>query len=212
MPRLSLILLPLVALMWVAAATFAAKPVSAERERVPVFLIGEDTGLSPFVIRRDSKEFKEVVFPPVAQAMAKEGLQAIGEEPFRAKFNVDGVPGECCDRWIARQFLYHANQVSVDDEGNTAPYMVTLSVWIRGCRDEEYLLCVAIYTTVYDTGSRERLFGAESKIRIPFTADCRRDCALALWPPQAEATLYPLGMKIARFISKHRLAGGIRTP
>ena len=32
----------------------------------------------------------DVVFPLVAQAMARKGLRAIGEEPFRARFSVDG--------------------------------------------------------------------------------------------------------------------------
>ena len=47
------------ALMVFAAAfsLFDPGPASARQDEVPVFVIGSDGGLSPFVLRRDSKEF-----------------------------------------------------------------------------------------------------------------------------------------------------------
>ena len=108
----------------VMIAILAAGPVSAGQEHVPVFLNGQDGGLSPFVIWRDSEEFKEVAFPPIARAMARKGVRAIREEPFRARFPVDSVPGERLGRWDAYDFLYYVGQVPVDDAGNTAPYVV----------------------------------------------------------------------------------------
>ena len=76
-----------------------------------MFVIGIDDGLSPAVIRRDSKEFKEKIFPPLAKALARGGFRAVGEESFRARFDVDGVPGERLSRWMSLDFLHHAPQV-----------------------------------------------------------------------------------------------------
>lgn len=143
--------------------------------------------------------------------MARKGLHAIGEAPFRAKFNVDDVPGDCCKRWYAEDFLHFAREVSVDDAGNTAPYMVTLNIWRRVCRDEANAVCVDIGSDVYDTGSRERLFGPGSAVSIPIPPGCGRDCIRCLWPAQAKAILHPLGVKIATFISQRRLESSTRT-
>ncbi len=206
-------LLTLAALMPVAVmiATLAVDPVSAGQEEVPVFLIGADGGLSPFVIWRDSEEFKEVVFPPVAQALARKGFRAIGEESFRTKFNVDGVPGERLTRWYSEDFLHYAGQVSVDAAGNTAPYMVTLNIWRRVCRDDATAICIEVSGDVYETASRERLFSAGSAVSIPMPPGCRRDCKRNLWPARAEDILHPLGARIATFISQHRLKSTTRT-
>ena len=78
---------------------FGPGPAFAEQDEVPVFVIGRDGGLSPFVLRRDSKEFREVVFPSMAAALARVGIRAMAEEPFRARFNVDGVAGDSASRW-----------------------------------------------------------------------------------------------------------------
>ena len=51
---------------------FAVGPVSAEQEEVRVFLVGMDDDLSPFLMRRGSEAFKEVVFPLIARTMARE--------------------------------------------------------------------------------------------------------------------------------------------
>ena len=53
----------------VIIAIFVVRPAPAGQEGVPVFLIGMDDGLNPFVMRRDSEEFKEVVFPLIARAI-----------------------------------------------------------------------------------------------------------------------------------------------
>ena len=201
------------ALMSVAAiiAIFAAGPAPAGQEAVPVFLIGTDDGLSPFVMRRDSEEFKEVVFPPVARAMARNGLRAIGEEPFRARFSVDGVPGERLSRWESDDFLHYAGQVPVDDAGNTAQYIVFLNIWRRVCRDDATALCLDIGSDVHETASGERLFGPGPDVRIPIPHDCKGDCIWSFWHAHAEALFHSLGAEIAALISQRLLEGTART-
>ena len=203
----------LAALMSVAIAAFAVEPVSAGQEEVPVFVIGADGGLSPLVIWRDSEEFKEVVFPPVARALAQKGFRAIDEEPFRARFgDVDGVPGNRDNRWYSEDFLAFADEVSVDDVGNTAPYMVILNIWRRPCRDDANAVCVEIGSDVHETASRGRLFSPGAAVSIPIPPGCSKaDCIWNhLWPARAKAILHPLGVKIATFISQHRLQSGTR--
>ena len=126
----------------VIISTFSASPASGRHAGVPVFVIGLDDGLSPAVIRRDSEEFKEEIFPPLAKALAWGGFRAVGEEPSRARFDVDGVLGERLSRWESHNFLHYASQVAVDDAGNTAPYLVFVDVWERVCRDDMTLVCV----------------------------------------------------------------------
>ena len=120
------------ALMLFAAAVllFGPAPASAEQDEVPVFLLGSDGGLSSFVMWRDSKEFREVVFPSMAEALARVGIRAMGEEPFRARFNVDGVAGDSSSRWDCPVFVHFAPQVPVDDAGKTAQYVVCIDVWL----------------------------------------------------------------------------------
>lgn len=199
-----------VAVMAVMIVTLAVEPVSAGQEEVPVFVIGADGGLSPFVIWRDSKEFKEVVFPPVARALAGKGFRVIGEEPFRAKFGeLDGVPGDRHSRWDSLDFLHFAREVSVDDAGNTAPYLVRLYVWRRVCRDDANAVCVDIGSHIHDTASRKRLFhGPGVDVSIPIPPGCSTaECIRKLWPSRAEALLYPVGTEIARLISRHMADG-----
>ena len=192
-----------------AVITLAVEPVSAGQEEVPVLVIGADGGLSPFVIWRDSAEFKEVVFPPVARALAQTGFRVIGEEPFRARFGeLDGVPGDRNSRWDSLDFLHFAREVSVDDAGNIAPYMVMLNIWRRVCRDDANAVCVDIGSHVHDTVSHERLFGPDVEVSIPIPPGCSTaDCIRSLWPARAEALLHSLGTEIATLISQHIVEG-----
>ena len=197
------------ALMVFAAAfsLFDPGPASARQDEVPVFVIGSDGGLSPFVLRRDSKEFKEVVFPPIAEALARAGIRAVGEEPFRAKFNVDGIEGDFSSRWDCLDFLHFAPQVPVDDAGNTAPYAVCVDVWIRTCRDDATFFCTEIGASVHDTVSGERIFGTGQAVGYPIPSDDTGDSLLPLWIARSDALLRPLGAKLAGFFSEH-LANG----
>ena len=199
-----------VAITAVMIVTLAVEPVSAGQEEVPVFVIGADGGLSPFVIWRDSQEFKEVVFPPVARALARKGFRVIGEEPFRARFGeLDGVPGDRHSRWDSLDFLHFAREVSVDGAGNTAPYMVILNIWRRVCRDDANAVCVDIGSYVHDTASRKRLFfGPGAEVSIPIPPGCgTADCIRSLWPSRAEALLDPVGTEIGTLISRHIAEG-----
>ena len=54
----------------VVISTLPASPASGRQVGVPIFVIGMDDGLSPAVIRRNSEEFREVVFRLLAQALA----------------------------------------------------------------------------------------------------------------------------------------------
>ena len=197
------------ALMVFAAAIFLFDPgpASAQHDEVPVFVIGSDGGLSPFVLRRDSKEFREVVFPPIAEALARARIRALGEEPFRARFNVDGIEGDFSSRWVCLDFLHYAPQVPVDDAGNTAPYVVCVEVWIRTCRDDATFFCTEVGASVHDVASGERIFGTGQAVQYPIPSDDTSDSLLPLWIARSDALLRPLGAKLAGFFAED-LANG----
>ena len=157
--------------MLIAAAVllFGPGPAFAEQDEVPVFVIGSDGGLSPFVMWRDSKEFREVVFPSMAEALARAGIRAIGEEPFRSMFNVDGVAGDFLSRWDCLDFLQFAPQAPVDDAGNTAQYVVCIDVWLRTCRDDATFLCSVGGAVLDDLEQVAAVLGAE--LRHPPVVD-----------------------------------------
>ena len=195
----------------VVVFTFAPGPASAEHEQVPVFVIGIDDGLNPALIRRNSEEFREVIFPPIAKALARGGFRVFGEEPFRARFNVDGVAGERLSRWESLDFFHHARQVAVDEAGNTAPYLVLVDVWERTCRDDMTQVCLNIGAQLHDVDSGEPVFGTgPPEIRIPIPTDCEGDCLWRLWHAQSEALLHPIGAALAQFMSDHLTHGTSR--
>ena len=191
--------------MLVAAAVllFAPGPAFAEQDEVPVFVIGSDGGLSPFVLWRDSKEFKEVVFPRIAEALARVGIRAIGEEPFRARFNVDGVEDDSSSRWDCLDFLHFAPQVPVDDAGNMAPYLVCVDVWLRTCRNDATFLCSEGGAYVHDLASGERIFGTGQAVQYPVLPDYTGTSLWQQWVTRSDAFLHPLGAKLAGFFSEH---------
>ena len=193
--------------MLFAAAVLLSGPGSAEQDEVPVFVIGSDGGLSPFVLRRDSKEFREVVFPSMAEALARAGVRTMGEEPFRARFNVDGVADDSSSRWDCLTFVHFAPQVPVDDAGNTAPFVVCVDVWIRTCRDDATFLCTEVGASVHDAASGEYIFGTGQAVRYPIPSDYTGDGRLPVWLARSEETLRPLGAKLAGLFSA-RLANG----
>ena len=200
------------ALMVFAAAVFllGPAPASAEENQVPVFVIGQDGGLSPFVLRRDSKEFREVVFPSIADALARVGIRAIGEEPFRARFNVDGVEGDFSSRWSCDGFVHFAPQVPVDHAGNKAPYVVCVDVWIRTCREDRDFFCTEVGALVHDAGSLESIFGTGRAEAYPIPSDYTGDGLLPLWLARSEELLRPLGAKLAGLFSEHLASGSSR--
>ena len=178
---------------------------------MPVFLLGIDDGLNPAVLRRDSEEFREVVFSPLAKALARSGIRAIGEEPFWARFKVDGTEGERGSRWESDDFLYYAREVAVDDLGNTAPYLVFVDIWKRTCRDDETLVCIDVGASVHDSASGEPIVGAGlPEVRIPIPPGCEGACLGQLWHARSEALLHPLGAALGGFISKHLAHGTSR--
>lgn len=190
-----------------AFSLFDPAPASAEQDEVPVFVIGSDGGLSPFVMWRDSPEFREVVFPAVAEALARAGIRAVGEEPFRARFNVDGSEGDFSSRWDCLDFVHFAPQVPVDDAGNTAPYVVCVDVWLRTCRDDATFICAEAGASVHDTASGERIFGAGQAAQHPIPSDYTGGGPWPLWLARSEALLRPLGAELAGWFSEH-LANG----
>ena len=192
------------------AATVPVCAASHEHrhENVPVFVIGADGGLSPFVMRRDSKEFRELVFPRLAEAMALGGFRAIGEAPFRAKYNVDGVVGESCSRWDSLDFLHFADSVAVDEAGNTAPYLVAVDVWQRRCRDDETHVCLDFGASIHETASGERITvgGLSEEVRFPIPFPCDEACRWEFWQARSEELFHPLGAEVASRISEHMSA------
>ena len=197
------------ALMLFAAAVllFGPGPASAEHDEVPVFVIGSDGGLSPFVMWRDSKEFREVVFPSMAEALARAGIRAMGEEPFRAMFNVDGVAGDFLSRWDCLDFLHFAPQVPVDAAGDTARYVVCVDVWLRTCRDDATFLCSVGGAHVHDAASGERIFRTGQAVQYPVLPDYTGTSLWQQWVTRSDALLRPLGAKLTGFFSEH-LANG----
>lgn len=191
----------------------AVEVVFGQHEELPVFVIGKDDGLSPKLIRRDSKEFREVVFRQLAQTMASKGLRAIGEAPFRAKYKVDGVEdvfGSPRGRWESDHFLYYANRVTVDKAGNTAPYIVFVDLWLWGCRDEKTgdpvpFLCLDLGSAIHETASGAFIGGAgpSDNIQIPIPPDCKGPCDWRLWRTRSKALLHSLGMEVAARVLKH---------
>ena len=189
---------------------FASGPASAEHDEVPVFVIGQDGGLSPFVLRRDSEEFRDVVFPPIAEALARVGIRAVGEEPFRARFNVDGIEGDFWSRWSCPDFVHFAPQVPVDDAGNKALYVVCVDVWIRTCREDATVACTQGGADVHESGSQESIFAAGFGEQIPIPSDYNGDGLLPLWIARSEEILRPLGAKLADLFSEHLAKGTSR--
>ena len=190
-----------------AVLLFGPGPAFAEQDEVPVFVIGSDGGLSPFVMWRDSKEFRDVVFPSMAEALARAGIRAIGEEPFRAMFNVDGVAGDFSSRWDYPVFVHFAPQVPVDAAGNTAQYVVCIDVWLRTCRDDATFLCSVGGAHVHDAASGERIFRTGQAVQYPVLPDYTGTSLWQQWVTRSDAFLLPLGAKLAGFFSEH-LANG----
>ena len=185
----------------VVISTLPASPASGQQVGVPIFVIGMDDGLSPAVIRRNSEEFREVVFRLLAQALARGGFRAVGEKPFRARFDVDGVPGERLSRWESHDFLHYASQVAVDDAGNTVPYLVFVDVWERVCRDDMTHICVDLGARIHETASGKHVFSAgPPELRIPIPPGCGGACIWQLWHTQSERLLHTLGAALSGFI------------
>ena len=176
-----------------AFSVFGPGPASAEQGEIPVFVIGQDGGLSPFVLRRDSKEFREVVFPSIAEARARVEVRAIGEEPLRARFHVDGIEGNSSSRWACEDYVHFAPQVPVDEADNTAPHVVCVDVWIRTCRDDANFFCTEVGALVHGAGSLESIFGTGRADSYPIPSDYKGDGLLPLWLARSEELLHPLG-------------------
>ena len=192
----------MLAALAVVVAALASGSASAEPEPAPVFLLARDGGLSPFILRRDSEEFRNAVFPAIAQALAQAGTRAIGEEPFRPRFNVDGIEGDFSSRWMSVDLLHVAPQVPVDDAGDMAPYLVFVVVWIRTCRDDTAWFCTETGASVHNPVSDKSIFGTGQDVRYPIPSDYAGGGLLPLWLARSDALLRPLGAELARFLSE----------
>ena len=101
------------ALMVVAliVVPFASGPASADQDEVPVFVIGQDGGLSPSVIWRDSKEFRDCAVCP-ALVVIEPGSFLMGpQEDSRCRDEDDPV----VEVKIARPFAAGVFEVTVDE-------------------------------------------------------------------------------------------------
>ena len=124
-------------------------------------------------------------------------FRAIGEQPFRARFNVDGIADGRGSPWASGSCLHQAPQVAVDEAGNIAPYLVFVDVWDRVCRDDMTRVCLNIGAQLHAVASGEAVFGTGlPEIRIPIPTDCEDDCLWRLWHAQSKALHRHMGARL----------------
>lgn len=189
---------------------FGPDPASAEQDDVPVFFIGEDGGLSPLVLWCDSKEFRGVALSSIAEALARAGIRAIGEEPYRARFNADGVAGDSSSRWDCLDFVHFAPQVPVDDSGSTTTHVVCVDVWVRRCCDDGSFFCTEVGASVRDAASGEHILGTGQGVRYPIPSDYKGGGLQPPWLARSKDLFRPLGAKRAGLFSEHPANGTSR--
>ena len=186
-------------------ATGSGAPAPGQRDGVPVWVIGHDDALSPFLMRRESVRFRHVVFARFERAFAQSGLHALSEEAFRAEFDLTTAIYGPEDRWESWDFLARARRAVASGSGRAAPFIVFVRIYEREWHDNMGVLSVAIDVRLHETSSGKLIaaVGPLDYLEIPMPAACNRACMRKLVPSRAEEIFYPLAAEIAQEISQH---------
>ena len=170
-----------------------------------MLVVGNEDGINPHLIRRDTPRFRETVFVNFEKALAKYGFRAVGEDAFRDKFDLNRGGGGPWGRWLDEDFLAGAKHISAGRSGACIPFLVTVRVYVRIWHNRPDFLNVQPDVRIYDTGSGKRIGGHGDDAEAPLPSYCPPNvCIDTMYRASSAGIFRPLGEAVARKLADYR--------
>ena len=172
---------------------------------VPVLVVGNEDGVNPHLIRRDTPRFRETVYANFEKALAQYGFRAVGEEAFRGRFDLNRGGGGPWGRWLDEDFLAGAKRLSADGSGVCIPFLVTVRVYVRIWHNRPDFLNFQPDVAIFDAVSGERIGRDGLNVDVPLPSYCPPNvCIDTMYRASSAGIFRPLGEAVARKLADYR--------